>query len=135
MPIYVLRLRDGNCIMADAPNEEQARISARPLAASGVVSARELKSFVVQFALSDEGELSGALLDKNTLADLHDHEYPMLGSAKAQSYADFGASETDSNTDAVLFNSSVRHHTREWDSRDKEIIRYAVEQERSRFAH
>jgi hypothetical protein len=135
MPLYVLRLRDGNCIMTDAPNEEQARISAKPLAASEIVTARELKSFVVQFTLSDTGELIGALLDKKTLADLHDHEYPMLGSANAQSYADFGVSETDSKTDAVRFDSTARRHTRGWDSRNKEIIRYAVEQERLRFAH
>jgi hypothetical protein len=135
MPIFVLRLRDGNCIMTDAANEEQARISVKSLAASEVVTARELKTFVVQFALSDEGELAGSLRDQKTLADLHDHEYPMLGAANAQSYADFGASETDSKTDAVLFNSSARRHAREWGARDKEIVRYAVEQERSRFAH
>ena len=135
MSIYVLRLRDGNCIIADAANEEQARTSAKPLVASEVVTARELKVFVVQFTLSDEGELSGILLDKNTVGDLHDHEYPMLGAANAQSYADFGVSETDSKTDAVLFTPTARRHVEKWGDRDKEIIRYAVKQERLRFSH
>ena len=135
MSIYVLRLRNGNCIVVDALTENQARESARLLAAGEIVTARQLKTFVVQFALGDEGEFAGTLLDKKTLADLHDHEYPMLGAANAQSYADFDASETDSGKDPVLFNPPARRHLQEWDERDKQIVRYAVEQERSRFAH
>ena len=69
------------------------------------------------------------------MPDLHQHEYPILGAASAQSYADFGVSETDSKTDVVRFNSTARRHAQEWDERDKEIVRYAVEQERLRFAH
>ena len=135
MPVYVLRLRDGNCIVVDARNEEQARENAKPLAASEIVSARKLKSFVAHFALGDEGELAATLVDKKTLSDLHEHEYPMLRAANAQSYDDFGASESDSNTEMVLFDSAVRHHTRGWDKRDKQIVRYAVEQERLRFTN
>ena len=135
MPNYVLRLRDGNCIVVDAPNEEQARVNARSLTASQVVTAREMRAFVVQFALNDEGEFSAMLLDQKTIADLYEHEYPMLGAANAQSYADFGASEGDSKSEPVLFNAAARRHTRGWDARDKKIVRYAVQQERSRFAH
>src|SRR6185437_11208826 len=32
--LFVLRLRDGNCIILDAPNEDSARERAKPLAAS-----------------------------------------------------------------------------------------------------
>lgn len=135
MSIYVLRLRDGNCIVANAPNEDHARKNVEPLAASEVVTVRELDAFVAQFVLNDNGELTATLLDKETIADLYQHEYPMLRAANAQSYADFGASETDSKTEAVRFNSTARRHGREWDGRDKQIVRYAVEQERSRFAH
>jgi hypothetical protein len=134
MAIYVLRLRNGNCIMVDALTEEQARENARPLAASEIVTARELKAFAVQFALGDEGGFAGVLVDKKTIADLHDHEYPMLGAAHTQSYADFNASETDSATAPVLFNLPAQRHLQQWDERDKQIVRYAVEQERSRFA-
>jgi len=135
MSIYVLRLRDGNCIVASAPNEDHARKSVEPLAASEVVTVRELDTFVAQFVLNDSGELSATLLHKETITDLHQHEYPMLKAAKAHSYADFGASETDSQTEAIRFSSSVRRHAQEWGARDKQIICYAVEQERLRFAH
>jgi hypothetical protein len=135
MSIYVLRLRDGNCIVASASNEDDARKSVEPLAASEVVTVRELDTFVAQFVLNDNGELSATLLHKETIADLHQHEYPMLKAANAQSYADFGTSETDSQTEAVLFSSPVRRHAQEWEKRDKQIVRYAVEQERLRFAH
>lgn len=135
MSIYVLRLRDGNCLMVNALNEDHARKNVEPLAASEVVTVRELDAFVAQFVLNDNGELTATLLDKETIADLHQHEYPMLGAATAQSYADFGVSETDSKTEAVRFNSTARRHAQEWDERDKEIVRFAVEQERLRFAH
>jgi hypothetical protein len=135
MSIYVLRLRDGNCLVVNALNEDHARKNVEPLAASEVVTVRQLDAFVAQFVLSDNGELTATLLDKETVADLHEHEYPMLGAANAQSYADFGVSETDSKMEVVPFDSTARRHAQEWDARDKQIIRYAVEQERLRFAH
>jgi hypothetical protein len=135
MSLYVLRLRDGNCIVVDATSEEKARQRATPLAACEVATARKLDSFVAQFTLADDGELGATLLDKNTLADLHKHEYPLLNAAHAQSYMDFDGSETDSKTDEVRFNAEARAYAREWDQRDKQIVRYAVEQERLRFAN
>jgi hypothetical protein len=135
MSVYVLRLRDGNCIIVDAPSEEKATARALPLAASEVASVRRLESFVAQFCLTDEGELAANILDRKTIAELHQHEYPLLHAAHAHSYEDFGASETDSNTDAVRFSSAASLHAKQWDTRDKETIRYAVEQERFRFAH
>ena len=135
MSLYVLRLRDGNCIIVDAPNEDSARERAKPLAASEVATARNLDCFVVQFALTEERELTATLLDKNTISDLHQHEYPMLQAANAQSYMDFDALETDSKTDAVLFNGEAKLHVRQWDKRDKEILHFAVQQERLRFSN
>jgi hypothetical protein len=135
MSIYVLRLRGGNCIVTNASNEDHARKNVEPLAAGEIVTVRELDTFVAQFVLNDDGELTATLLDKTTIADLHQHEYPMLGVANTQSYADFGASEGDSKTEAVRFSSTARLHTKDWDERDKQIVRYAVEQERLRFAN
>jgi len=43
MSLYVLRLRDGNCIIVDAPNEDSARERAKPLAASEVATACKLE--------------------------------------------------------------------------------------------
>ena len=135
MSMYVLRLRDGNCVVANALNEDHARKNVEPLAASEVVTVRKLDAFVAQFILNDNGELTATLLDKETIANLHQHEYPMLKAANAQSYADFDASETDSKTEAVRFSPPARHHAEKWGERDKQIVRYAVEQERLRFAH
>ena len=75
------------------------------------------------------------ILDKKTVAELHQHEYPLLGAAHAHSYEDFGTSETDSNTEAVRFNSAASLHAKQWDTRDRETVLHAVEQERLRFAH
>lgn len=38
MSIYVSRLRDGNCIVTNAPDQERARKNVEPLAASEVVN-------------------------------------------------------------------------------------------------
>jgi len=135
MSVYVLRLRDGNCIVVEAPSEEEARERARPLAASEVATARKLESFVAQFTLTDEGELAATILDKNTISELHQHEYPLLHAAHVHSYQDFGASETDSPTDAVLFDAAASRHREQWGKRDKQIVHYAVEQERLRFTN
>jgi hypothetical protein len=135
MSIYVLRLRDGNCIVTNASNEDHARKNVETIAASEIVTVRGLDTFVAEFVLNDNGELTATLLDKKTIADLHQHEYPMLGTANMQSYADFGASEGDSKTETVRFSSTGRRHAEDWDERDKQIVRYAVEQERLRFAN
>jgi hypothetical protein len=135
MSLYVLRLRDGNCIVVDAPSEQKARERARPLAASEVATARKLDSFVAQFALNDDGQLSATLLDKKTISDLHRHEYPLLHAAHTHSYLDFDDSETDNTTDAVLYDSKAHAHARDWDTRDKDIVQFAVQQERLRFAN
>jgi hypothetical protein len=135
MPVFVLRLRDGNCIIVDAKNQVEAAGNAKSLAASEVATVRELGSFVAQFSLTNEGELTSVILDKKTIADLHQHEYPLLQAAQAHSYQDFGSSETDNKTEEVLFSAVASHHAKEWDQRDKQIIRCAVEQERSRFAN
>jgi hypothetical protein len=45
MSLYVLRLRDGNCIMVDAPSEEKARSRVKPLTDSEIATARKLDSF------------------------------------------------------------------------------------------
>jgi hypothetical protein len=135
MPVFVLRLRDGNCIVADAENQAEATERAKSLAASEVATVRKLGSFIAQFSLTNEGELASVILDKETISDLHQHEYPLLHAAHAHSYGDFGSSVTDNKTEEVLFSSAASRHAKEWDRRNKEIIQCAVEQERSRFAN
>jgi hypothetical protein len=135
MSLYVLRLRDGNCVIMDATNEREARERTGKLATSEVATIRPLGIFAAQFSLTDEGELQSIILDQATLADLNKHEYPMLEAARNHSYVEFSSSETDSKTEHVLFDAAARRHAQGWDKRTLEMMRYAVEQERLRFAN
>ena len=97
MTLFVLRLRDGNCVVVAAEDEAAARQRAKDLGTDvDIATVRKLESFAAKFLLTDDGELKSILLDEQTLADLRVHEYPMLNSAHTQSYADFNSSETDS---------------------------------------
>jgi hypothetical protein len=135
MHIYVLRLRDGNCIVTYAENASEAVKRASPLAGSEVATIRELESFTAQFVLSEEGELNSVLLHGETVSDLLGHEYPMLNAARSQAYREFGTSETDRKTEHVLFDQRAQSHAKGWDARDKSLVKYAVEQERLRLAN
>jgi hypothetical protein len=135
MPLYILRMRDGNCVIAEAQNEDQARQSASRLGGSGVATIRKVESFVAQFSLGNDGDLKSALLDRLTLADLHQHEYPMLSAAIAHAYEEFGSSETDNSKVHVLYDQVASSHSKGWDGRDKAMIEYAVQQERLRLAN
>jgi len=99
-----------------------------------IATVRELESFAAQFLLTDDGELKSILLDEQTLADLRAHEYPILNSARTQSYADFNSSETDSKAEHVLYDALAQKHIDAWDDRDKRLVSYAVQQERDRLA-
>jgi len=136
MTIFVLRMRNGNCVVAAAENEAVARERAKDIGRDiEIAGVRELSSFVAQFTLTDEGELVSTLRDRQTLSDLHSHEYPMLYAARSHSYADFGASPTSAASEPVLYDSGVRTDRCEWDVRDKNMISYVVQQERERLAN
>src|SRR5271167_327708 len=106
MTLFVLRLRNGNCIVVAAGDDAAARQRAKDLRADvEIATVRELESFAAQFLLTDDGDLKSILLDEQTLADLRAHEYPILNSARTQSYADFNSSETDSKAEHVLYDA------------------------------
>ena len=135
MTLFVLRLRDGNCVVVAAEDEAGARQRAKDLRTDvEIATVRKLESFAAQFLLTDDGELKSILLDEQTLADLRVHEYPMLNSARTQSYADFNSSETDSKAEHVLYDAPAQKHIAAWDDRDKRLVFYAVQQERDRLA-
>ena len=111
MTLFVLRLRDGNCVVVAGEDEEAARQRAKDLRTDvEIATVRELESFAAQFLLTDDGELKSILLDEQTLADLRAHEYPILNSARTQSYADFNSSETDSKAEHVLYDALAQKH-------------------------
>jgi hypothetical protein len=118
-----------------AGDDAAARQRAKDLRADvEIATVRELESFAAQFLLTDDGELKSILLDEQTLADLRAHEYPILNSARTQSYADFNSSETDSKAEHVLYDALAQKHIDAWDDRDKRLVSYAVQQERDRLA-
>jgi hypothetical protein len=56
MRLFVLRMRNGNCVVAAAENEAAARERAKDIGQDiEIASVRELSSFVAQFTLTDEG--------------------------------------------------------------------------------
>jgi hypothetical protein len=136
MSLYVLRLRDGNCIIAEAENERVAQKRAEEIGAnSEVATIRALSFFAAHFVLTDEGELDSILLDVHTLAELHEHEYPMLKAATRQSYEDFDVSQTDSAVGRVLYNIDAARYKDGWDTRDQQLVTFAVRQERLRLTN
>jgi hypothetical protein len=136
MRLFALRLRDGNCLIIAGNSEADALHRAQALRRdSNIVSCREMENFAAEFVLGDEGDLKTVLQDAGTLAELRAFEYPMLDAAINQSYADFNSSATDSRTEPVLFDSHARDHVAGWDERDRDIVRFSVDQERQRFSH
>lgn len=136
MPLFALRLRDGNCLVIAAETESEALNRAHVFARDrAIVSCRPIPDFVAEFTLTDDGDLKCVLQEGATLGDLYDHEYPMLAAAMNQSYADFDSSATDSRTEAVRFDHDARAHRTNWGQRDREIVNYAVQQERQRFSN
>lgn len=135
MTLFVIRLRNGNCVLTAAEDEAKASENARSLGAnSEVASIRALPAFTAHFVLTDLGELNGTLLDVATRAELLTHEYPMLKAAEQHSFADFGRAGKKEATDNLYSRERVSHEE-QWPQRDKDIIRYAVEQERLRFSN
>ena len=110
MTLFVLRLRNGNCVVVAAGDDAAARQRTNLRADVEIATVRELESFAAQFLLTDDGELKSILLDEQTLADLRAHEYPILNSARTQSYADFNSSETDSKAEHVLYDALAQKH-------------------------
>jgi hypothetical protein len=136
MPVFALRLRDGNCLIIAAETQEAALARAHTFGRdSAIVSCREIKAFALEFTLQDEGDLKATLQDQETLADLFTNEYPMLGTALKQSYNDFNSSETDSRSEPVLYDDDARKHLAGWEKRDREIVTFSVLQERQRFSN
>ena len=82
--LYVLRLSTGDCIVADAQNEDLARDLASAYGleqGESVVSIRALSRFAARFSPTDCASLDVASWDDATLDDILAHEYPVLNEA------------------------------------------------------
>ena len=128
-------MKDGNCVIIYAKDEKSAvQILSDMGVQNTVARVREISRFVANFALSDAGDLQTTLLDPHTLNELMP-DYPLLQAARTQSYADFGSSNRDNKSEPVLFDENTRQHAHDWNQRDKDLIGYAVQQERERFSN
>jgi len=135
MSLFSFRMKDGNTVIIYAHDERSATEVLREMGLqSTVANVRQIATFAATFSLTDRGDLQTTLLHPGTLKELAP-DYPFLQAAKAQSYADFGSSQTDDPSNPVLFNQSAREHAKGWDQRDKDLIGYAVQQERGRFSN
>ncbi|PYX97197.1 MAG: hypothetical protein DMG62_12125 [Acidobacteria bacterium] len=135
MRLFSFRMKDGNCVIIYAKNERSAvEILNQMGVQSSVAGVREITRFVANFALTDAGDLRTTLLDSRTLNELMP-DYPLLQAARAQSYADFGSASGDNKSEPVLFDDRTRRHASDWKQRDKDLIGYAVQQERERFSN
>jgi|SRR5579859_1561441 hypothetical protein len=135
MRLFFFRMKDGNSAIICASDQRAAEDSLTKMGLqSSVASARELTRFVAHFILTDAGDLQTTLLDAGTLNEVSP-DYPFLHSARAHSYADFGTSNKAESSEPVLFDDSVRTGASNWHRRDKDLIAYAVKQERERFSN
>ena len=135
MSLFSFRMKDGNTVIIYAHDQRSATEVLREMGLqSTVANVRQLATFAATFSLTDSGDLQTTLFHPGTLKELAP-DYPLLQAAKAHSYDDFGSSQTDDPSNPVLFNQSAREHKKGWSQRDKDVIGYAVQQERERFSN
>jgi hypothetical protein len=128
-------MKDGNSVIIYANDQAEAKETLSKMGMqSTAATVRPITRFVAAFALSDAGDLHTTLLDPGTLSELAP-DYPLLRSAQAHSYADFGSSSAEDQSKPALFDDSVRQDANGWNQRDKDVIAYAVQQERERFSN
>lgn len=89
--IFVVRLTNGDCVVAMAADERGARESALKLCLDDgveVASIRPLDSFAVQFTPTEDGSFEATHWDDATLQNILAHEYPLLHEAYQQANAE-----------------------------------------------
>ena len=135
MHLFLFRVKDGNSLVVYANDQASAEEILSRMAVQGTAaSVRPITAFVANFALTDTGDLETTLLDGGTLNQFAP-DYPLLHAARAHSYADFGGSNTQPLSEPVLMGDAIRQKTGNWDRRDKDMIGYAVQQERERLSN
>jgi len=103
MRLFSFRMKDGNSVIIYAPDQRAAEEILTDIGMqSTVANVRQLTRFVANFALTDGGDLHTTLLDSRTLNEVSP-DYPLLKSARAHSYADFGGSTGEHSSEPALF--------------------------------
>lgn len=128
--LYILRLANGDCIVATAADERSAVETAKRLsqdAAAEVVAVRPLDGFAVQFSPTEDGSLEVAHWDDSTLDSILASEYPCLNEAYRRANAEPFLKPSDSE-EAILSHLKSEHE------RNTEIIREGLRLELERFS-
>lgn len=81
--LFVLRLTNGDCVVAEEADEFAARQTANRLSSNEtqVASVRRLGRFAMQFSPTEDASLEVAHWDDAVLDDILAHEYPLLDEA------------------------------------------------------
>ncbi|HUO24913.1 MAG TPA: hypothetical protein VMU61_04550 [Candidatus Aquilonibacter sp.] len=128
--LFILRLSNGDCVVALATDASSARETAANLDASGsfeVASVRPLSRFAVRLSPTEDASLEAAQWEDGTLDDILMSEYPLLNEAYRRANAEPFAASAD-RTEPALSHLKLSYE------RNKEIIRQGVELERQRFS-
>ena len=127
--MYILRLTNGDCIVAMAADERGALETAKKLIqdeAAGVTSVRRLDRFGVQFSPTEDGTLEVEHWDDATVDDILASEYPLLNEAYRRANAAPFIEAFDPE-EPVLAQLQSAH------DRNTEIIREGLRRELERF--
>ncbi len=129
--LYILRLTNGDCVLALAADECSARQTAGKLSCNEgaqVTTIRTLDKFAVQFSPTEEGTLEVAHWDDDALDGILASEYPLLFEAYRR------ANAQPLMTTASAEEKTLAHLEAAFE-KNTEIIREGLRSERQRFSH
>jgi hypothetical protein len=128
--LFILRLTNGDCVIVTAADEPSARESAlhlNPENPAAIASVRPLAHLCVQLTPTEDASLEVVAWDGPTLDSIFAQEYPLLEKA----YRRANAQSFPQSTTAP---ASRLEALQEWYEKNLDLIREAVEQERTRLA-
>ncbi len=127
--LYILRLANGDSVVALAADEDCARQTALQLLpehSAEVSTVRRLEDFAIQLSPTVEGSLEIALWEDAALDGILAAEYPAL-------YAAYQRANAQPFTDASAAGTPSIERLRAWHEGNAEIIREGLRRERERL--
>jgi hypothetical protein len=128
--LYILRLSNGDCILATGDSDYSARESAAKLCgddAAQIASLRPLEKLAIRLSPNEEGSLELAHWDDATLDGILASEYPLLNEAFRRANA-VPFVQMPNPQEPVLTQLKAAYE------RNTDIIRQGLQQEQRRFA-
>jgi hypothetical protein len=128
--LYLLRLSNGDCVLALAADEHGARQAALQLNSdsnSTIVSLRPLDDLAVQFSPTEDGSLDVTRWSDATLDGILSKEYPFLEQAFRRANAQAFQRPTSSRPASL-------DDLKAWHEQNTQIIREGLQIERNKFS-